>query len=192
MAARNAVARRLSAVETLGSVTLLATDKTGTLTEGSMRVERLVPAPSTDRRELLAAGCLCNDAHLGEHSAVGDPTEVAILEAALGEGLDVRALVRDHARVAELPFDSVRKRMTTVHDMDSAGAYVVCKGAPEHVLAVVTPPDADARELLDAAEAMARHGLRVLAVAAAHRDLPVLLEDAEHGLQPPHVGLPLP
>ncbi|MFE4976622.1 cation-translocating P-type ATPase [Kitasatospora sp. NPDC056651] len=224
MAARRAVVRRLPAVETLGSVTVLATDKTGTLTEGRMVVERLWTPHSTatvtglgygpagevrpdgirtdgpadevrtdETERLLTAAVLCNDAALRpptagdtEWRAVGDPTEAALLTAAGKAGLDHDRLRADLPRVAETPFDSTRKRMSTVH-RGPGGALLVClKGAPEAVLdplVLAEPP-----ELLErarrAAAALAAEGFRVLAVARRDLDhVPDPPEAAEHGLR---------
>ncbi|WP_263106938.1 cation-translocating P-type ATPase [Kitasatospora sp. DSM 101779] len=202
MAARHAVVRRLPAVETLGSVTVLATDKTGTLTEGRMVVERLcgpgwdatisgtgygptgeLRATGTRSHEravaLLRAAALCNDASLqapaagaDEWTALGDPTEAALLAAAAKAGLDPAALAVERPRIDELPFDSVRKRMSTVHRARDGRVEVYLKGAPEAVLrpdVLVDGPDRidEARE---AAARLAADGYRVLAVAADTRE----------------------
>jgi Ca2+-transporting ATPase len=205
MSARNALIRRLPAVETLGSVTVLATDKTGTLTEGSMVARRLWTSAGAaeisgsgydprgavtrdgrriDARDapdlgaLLTAGALCNDAALraptGEHdqwTAVGDPTEAALLTAAAKLGLDADVLSEQLPRVAELPFDSGRKRMTTVHRLPDGRFRVLCKGAPEAV--VSEPVLVDDEDVMNRtrtlADELAADGLRVLAVASADR-----------------------
>jgi Ca2+-transporting ATPase len=206
MTARNALIRRLPAVETLGSVTVLATDKTGTLTEGQMVVRRLWTAagPATvegdgygpdgrvrrsgeamtahtapDLAQLLTAAALCNDAAVRRDAAqgrpawtaVGDPTEAALLAAAGRLGLDMAELADRYPRCAEVPFDSMRKRMTTAHRRPGGGVLVISKGAPEVMLRPegLTDPPRVLADALDQADALARDGLRVLAVASVDR-----------------------
>jgi Ca2+-transporting ATPase len=211
MAARHALVRRLPAVETLGSVTVVATDKTGTLTEGRMLARRLWtpvrdatvdgdgyspvgqirdgdrmldPGAAPDLTDLLTAGVLCNDAALRpprpnrpDWAAAGDPTEAALLVAAAKLGLDQAALDERLPRVAELPFDSVRKRMTTVHQLPGGGVRVVCKGAPDVVLPGLEAGPGTVARATARAEELAREGYRVLAVASA--DWPAVPPDAE-------------
>ncbi|GAA1301045.1 cation-translocating P-type ATPase [Streptomyces javensis] len=220
MAERHAIVRRLPAVETLGSVTVLATDKTGTLTEGRMAAERLwtpwgeatvsgigydpegrvardgqpvTVSDAPDLAALLRASMLCNDAALEPPSddderwrAMGDPTEAALLAAGTRLGLDRAALQRELPRVDEIPFDSARKRMTTVHRAPGGGLRVMCKGAPEVMLrppVLTDPPDTRTRAAAQA-ETLARDGYRVLAIASADHDetRPRSPDDWEAGL----------
>lgn len=222
MAARNAVVRRLSAVETLGSVTVLATDKTGTLTEGRMVVERVwtpqgtaalggtgyepagdfkaldqddnrAPGNIGAARELLVAATLCNDASLippgpdsPQWSALGDPTEAALLAAAAKAGCAHDDLVRTHPRIGEIPFDSLRKRMLTVHNTPSGAVRSFLKGAPEMVLdrALLGDSAALLEQARREAAALSALGYRVLAVASGDLDtVPDPIEDAESGLR---------
>lgn len=169
MASQHAVVRNLSAVETLGSVTLLATDKTGTLTQGSMRVVEAWHPASVEAADLMRALVLCNDAAADPLSgrSHGDATENALLVAAQAAGARVDNLRSAFPRIAEAPFDSTRKAMMTAHRDRCGNQLVVHKGAPEALLTAGFLDDAvevieDARHR---AETWAQRGMRVLAVA---------------------------
>jgi len=192
MAKRNALVRRLSSVETLGETTVICTDKTGTLTQNQMTVQRIWtpagaltvegagyepfgrfrsdgdivdPAPLA---ELLRAGLLCNDARLihgpDGWSVLGDPTEAALVVLAEKGGLRHEQEAAHAPRLSELPFSSQRKRMTTVHIIEGRHvAYV--KGAAEVILPRTTLDDQARGQAAAAQAAMEHDALRVLALA---------------------------
>ncbi len=185
MIRHQALVRRLSAVETLGSVTYACADKTGTLTEGRMRVEAVEIAgertsslperahASGAAQDLGRALALVNDAR----DERADPTEQALLEAAQAAGFDRDALERETPRLAEVPFHTDRRRMSTLHP-DGAGAVSFVKGAPESVAARCSGIDRQA--MLEAADRLAAEGLRVLAFACRRFDrVPTQLDEAE-------------
>lgn len=182
MVKQNALIRRLPAVETLGSVTYICSDKTGTLTLNQMHVDcvladgvnrsGLQETEGTPWHELGLAMALCNDAVIDAAGKLaGDPTETALLVAAKEAGFSKLALQDDFPRVAEIPFDSDRARMSTLH-REGEAILVLVKGSPEGVLPLCVDQlsangvgSIDHAALHDEAENLAKQGLRVLAFA---------------------------
>ncbi|MFH1651364.1 MAG: HAD-IC family P-type ATPase [Chloroflexota bacterium] len=220
MANRNAIIRKLVAVETLGSATIICSDKTGTLTLNQMTVRRLYldgqwvevtgegyrpegdflvdgkmvrPAEDTSLALLLRIGALCNDSLLSRGDTccdiVGDPTEGALVVAAAKAGMDKETLEKSYPRLDEIPFQSERQYMATLHPRDG-GRVVYVKGSPEKVLSLSTRirkdgetfpfQAADVEEVMAASTAMAQGAMRVIALGYIELERePADLEDAD-------------
>ncbi len=203
MVKENAIVRKLHAVESLGSTSVICSDKTGTLTQNRMNIQKLyidektIDKDSMDikqelHRKLLSMGLLCSDAVTSKGKSMGDPTEIALLD--LGElyGLDEGESRSEHPRLGELPFDSDRKLMSTVNDVHGE-IYIITKGAVDVLLNRVESietsegirpiTEGDRENIKSANREFSNQALRVLAFAYKpfSKDRKVSLDD-ERGL----------
>lgn len=213
MAKKGAIIRKLPAVETLGSVSVICSDKTGTLTQNKMTVSKIfiegrtisvtgigyeptgkfyegeneiTPLQNENIKRLLHVVTLCNDAYLehfkesGIFDVIGDPTEGALIVLAEKSGLTRQKLENQFPRINEIPFDSKRKLMTTIHRIADDEYIVYIKGAPNEILKLCT--GADEKVISKENEKLTSSGLRTLGIAYKINKGKVNINDAEKGL----------
>ena len=176
MARKNAIIRKLPAVETLGSSSVICSDKTGTLTQNKMQVVEHYTL-GAGKRELKTFACMCTDTQISyensKKKAVGEPTEVALVEDALKDNIDKFEMYKINKRVADIPFESSRKMMSTIHKNNNS-YMVITKGAPDIILGkclyykkenTIVPMDSSVRRNIEEANnKMAEKALRVIAI----------------------------
>ncbi len=218
MAKQGAIMRRLAAVETLGSTTVICTDKTGTLTKNEMTVRafilgqrritvtgsgyalegefqidgKTIDARSDEALALaLRIGALCNDAKLehakGKEGVLGDPTEGALIVAAEKAGFKQEAWRSEYERVRELPFDSEKKRMVTVHRLADGHHVAYVKGSPGNLIEACRLTPEERKQFLELNLELASKAMRVLALA--YRELPANYDEAMLDQDLTYVGL---
>ena len=192
MAKENAIIRKLQAVEGLGSVSVICSDKTGTLTQNKMTVRKIVvgghiitaedsDAEHADENQLIRAAVLCNDSQCKDGVEIGDPTETALINFAKVKGLDDQRIRADYQRISEIPFDSERKLMSTLNVVNGEN-IMYTKGAADVLIGRMNCTHEEKEQIKAQVEELSKQGLRILCFASKkYNSNEICLED-EYGL----------
>lgn len=175
MSNENAIMRKLQAVEGLGSVSVICSDKTGTLTQNKMTVRKIVSqghmisaqdvnTSSSDEKALITAAVLCNDASVKDGQEIGDPTETALITFAHTSGMSDAEIRAAYPRISEIPFDSDRKLMSTLNVIDGK-RVMFTKGAADVLIERMTIKESQKQQIREQVEELSKQGLRLLCFA---------------------------
>ncbi|MGN0623013.1 MAG: cation-translocating P-type ATPase [Oscillospiraceae bacterium] len=192
MSKENAIIRKLQAVEGLGSVSVICSDKTGTLTQNKMTVRKIVidghmiaaddgSMDNEGEKLLVRASVLCNDSQCKDGVEIGDPTETALVNYAVNRGLDEEKLRADYPRISEIPFDSDRKLMSTLNVVNGEN-IMYTKGAADVLIGRMTCSHQTAEQIKAQVEELSAQGLRVLCFACKKLNVSEITAEDEYGL----------
>ncbi len=197
MSRENAIIRKLQAVEGLGSVSVICSDKTGTLTQNKMTVRKIVVGGhliaagdsdmgNADEKQLVVASVLCNDSQVKDGTEIGDPTETALISFAADRGLNSDQIRIDCKRISEIPFDSDRKLMSTLNIVDGEN-IMFTKGAADVLVERMTCSNETKAQIRAQVEELSSQGLRILCFASKKYNATEITVDDEYGLD--YMGL---